>query len=144
LQFDIWDTAGQERFRSLGGLYYKSARGAIVVFDITVEKSLQRAKEWISELHQNAEPDIVIALVANKADLESERKISRQDAEAYAQSQGLIYFEASAKTGQNVKNIFIETMKKIPAAPVSRDTGKGLGSGKDNSEGGYGQSCAKC
>lgn len=75
LQFDIWDTAGQERFKSLGALYYKKARGAIVVFDITNEKSLARAKEWISELHQNAEPDIVIALVGNKADLEEERAV---------------------------------------------------------------------
>lgn len=78
LQFDIWDTAGQERFKSLGALYYKTAKGALVVFDITVEKSFHRAKEWISELHQNAEPDIVISLVGNKTDLESERKVSRE------------------------------------------------------------------
>lgn len=77
MQFDIWDTAGQERFKSLGALYYKNAKGAIVVFDVTIEKSLQRAKEWISELNQNAEPDIVIALVGNKCDLESERVIQR-------------------------------------------------------------------
>ena len=75
MQFDIWDTAGQERFKSLGGLYYKNAKGAIVVFDITAEKSLQRAKEWITELHQNAEPDIIITLVGNKCDLEAERVV---------------------------------------------------------------------
>ena len=78
LQFDIWDTAGQERFKSLGALYYKTAKGALVVFDITAEKSFQRAKEWISELHQNAEPDILISLVGNKIDLESDRKVSRE------------------------------------------------------------------
>lgn len=86
LQFDIWDTAGQERFRSLGALYYKTAKGALVVFDITAEKSFQRAKEWISELHQNAEPDILISLVGNKIDLESERKVSREVRSVYSGS----------------------------------------------------------
>lgn len=78
LQFDIWDTAGQERFQSLGALYYKNAKAAIVVYDITTEKSLQRAKSWIAELHQNAEPDIIITLVGNKSDLSEHRKISKE------------------------------------------------------------------
>ena len=78
IKLKMWDTAGQERFRSLGALYYKTAKGALVVFDITAEKSFQRAKEWISELHQNAEPDILISLVGNKVDLESDRKVSRE------------------------------------------------------------------
>jgi signal recognition particle receptor subunit beta len=58
MQFDIWDTAGQERFQALGALYYKNSKGALVVYDITSEKSFQRAKNWISELMENAEPDI--------------------------------------------------------------------------------------
>lgn len=78
LQFDIWDTAGQERFKSLGGLYYRNAKGAVVVYDITSEKTLQRAKEWIAELQQNAEPDIIICLVGNKTDLESQRAIKTE------------------------------------------------------------------
>ena len=78
LQFDIWDTAGQERFKSLGGLYYKNAKGAVVVYDISAEKSLQKAKEWIAELQQNAEPDIIICLVGNKTDLEAQRAITTE------------------------------------------------------------------
>lgn len=78
LQFDIWDTAGQERFKSLGSLYYKNAKAAMVVFDITADKSLQRAKEWIAELQQNAEPDIIITLIGNKCDLDDQRAISFQ------------------------------------------------------------------
>ena len=75
LQFDIWDTAGQERFRSLGSLYYRNAKAALVVYDISSEKSLERAKEWIAELQQNAEPDIIITLIGNKCDLEDQRVI---------------------------------------------------------------------
>lgn len=75
LQFDIWDTAGQERFKSLGSLYYRNAKAALVVYDISSEKSLQRAKEWIAELQQSAEPDIIITLIGNKCDLEDQRVI---------------------------------------------------------------------
>lgn len=113
LQFDIWDTAGQERFKSLGGLYYKNAKGAVIVYDITSDKSLQRAKEWIAELHQNAEPDIIISLVGNKSDLEAQRVVSTEEARTYAQSQGLLFFEASAKSGHNVKQLFMETSRRL-------------------------------
>lgn len=35
MKFDIWDTAGEERFRALAPLYYKGAKAALVVFDLT-------------------------------------------------------------------------------------------------------------
>jgi len=49
MQFDIWDTAGQERFQSLGALYYKNSKGALVVYDVTSEKSYERSKNWVNE-----------------------------------------------------------------------------------------------
>ena len=106
MQFDIWDTAGQERFQALGALYYKNSKGALVVYDITSEKSFQRAKNWISELMENAEPDILITLVGNKQDLEQERKIGFEEANNYAESAGLLFYECSAKTGAGVQEAF--------------------------------------
>lgn len=35
IKFDMWDTAGQERYRSLAPMYYKGAKAAVVVYDIT-------------------------------------------------------------------------------------------------------------
>ncbi len=35
MKFDIWDTAGQERYRALAPMYYKGAKAALVVYDIT-------------------------------------------------------------------------------------------------------------
>ncbi|KAJ1933194.1 Vacuolar protein sorting-associated protein 21, partial [Linderina macrospora] len=69
LKLDIWDTAGQERFHSLAPMYYRNAQAAVVVYDITRESSLDRAKSWIKELQRQANPNIVIALVGNKLDL---------------------------------------------------------------------------
>lgn len=107
LQFDIWDTAGQERFKSLGVLYYKSAKGALVVYDMTNKKSFERAIDWVLELHEKADPDIVIALVGNKCDMEEAREVGKDEAERFAAKHGLLYFECSAKNGVNVKEVFL-------------------------------------
>ncbi|KAG7764322.1 hypothetical protein KL931_004844 [Ogataea haglerorum] len=114
VKFEIWDTAGQERYRSLASMYYRNAQAALVVFDITQELSLDKAKYWIKELQKQANSDIVIALVGNKLDLEEERKISKDEAQAFANELGLMYAEVSAKTGENVKDCFRDIALKLP------------------------------
>jgi len=69
IKFEIWDTAGQERFASLAPMYYRNAQAALVVYDITKPSSLTKAQHWVAELHRQASPGIVIALVGNKYDL---------------------------------------------------------------------------
>jgi Ras-related protein Rab-5C len=59
-------------------LYYKKAKGAVVVYDVTQASSMERAKDWIEELNENAEPDVVIALVGNKCDLAEFRQIQAE------------------------------------------------------------------
>ena len=61
--FQIWDTAGQERYHSLAPMYYLGAQAAIVMYSITDESSLERAKDWVKELKRKARRNIVIALV---------------------------------------------------------------------------------
>jgi Ras-related protein Rab-5C len=54
-------------------MYYKGSKAAIVVYDITNYESYKKAQQWIKELNENANPDIVIALVGNKMDIEDNR-----------------------------------------------------------------------
>lgn len=88
-------------------MYYRGASAAIVVFDITHASSFQRAKKWIVELRQNVNnPNLIIALVGNKADLVDERTIPEDEASSYAQELDLLYFETSAKENINVEELF--------------------------------------
>jgi small GTP-binding protein len=132
IKFEIWDTAGQERFHSLAPMYYRNAQAAIVAYDITKEASLDKAKAWVKELQRQANPNIVIALVGNKLDLASGRTISTEDAKVFATESGLLFSEASAKSGENVMEVFTEIAKKIPLEHLSSSrsrTGLNTGAG---------------
>ncbi|WBW72703.1 GTPase Ypt5 [Schizosaccharomyces osmophilus] len=115
VKLEIWDTAGQERYKSLAPMYYRNANCAIVVYDITQASSLEKAKSWIKELQRQAPEGIIIALAGNKLDLAQERRaVEKSDAEAYAAEANLLFFETSAKTAENVNELFTTISKKLP------------------------------
>lgn len=116
------DTAGQERYRSLAPMYYRGAAAAIVVYDITNPDSFTGAKSWVKELQRRGDPNVVIALAGNKADLESRRKVEYEEANAYAEESNILYLETSAKNANNVKALFIEIAKKLPKNPIQSDS----------------------
>ena len=72
VKLDIWDTAGAERYHSIAPLYYRNARAAVVVYDISDAQTFERAKKWVSNLREKIDLDAVIAMVGNKADLGEE------------------------------------------------------------------------
>lgn len=119
IKFEIWDTAGQERYKSLAPIYFRNSNAAVIVYDITQppETSFEKAKSWVRELQRQADPSIVIMLVGNKTDMDSQRKTSREIGEQYAKEEGLLFAEASAKTGEGVEELFMEIAKKLPLAP---------------------------
>ncbi|MCJ1257371.1 GTP-binding protein of the rab/ypt [Lignoscripta atroalba] len=118
VKFEIWDTAGQERYKSLAPMYYRNANCAVVVYDITQAASLDKAKAWVKELQRQANENIIIALAGNKLDLVTDnpdkRAITAADAEAYAREAGLLFFETSAKTAENVRELFTAIARKLP------------------------------
>ncbi|XP_028768744.1 ras-related protein RHN1-like [Neltuma alba] len=108
VKFEIWDTAGQERYHSLAPMYYRGAAAAIIVYDITSADSFTRARKWVQELQKQGNPNMVMALAGNKADLEDKRQVTAEEARVYAEENGLFFMETSAKTAANVNDIFYE------------------------------------
>lgn len=114
IKYEIWDTAGQERYASLAPMYYRGANSAIVVYDISSSASLIKAKTWISQLARQADSNIVICLAGNKLDLaQTQRQVTQDEAQKYAQEEGLLWFECSAKTGEGVEEIFLAIANKL-------------------------------
>ncbi|KAL0074835.1 ras protein [Phycomyces blakesleeanus] len=124
VKFEIWDTAGQERYKSLAPMYYRNANCAVIVYDVTQASSLEKAKSWVNELQRQADPNIVIALAGNKIDLESRRVIEKQTAQEYANEMGLLFYETSAKSGENVDALFDSIARRLPLDQIA-DTSRG-------------------
>ncbi len=105
-------------------MYYRGAAAALVVYDITDPDSFQGARTWIEELQRQGSADIVIGLAGNKLDLSSQRKVDTKEAKTYADENGCIFFETSAKTGINVQEMFVAIAQKLPKKeqPQNADT----------------------
>lgn len=138
-------------------MYYRNAQSALVVYDLTKPTSLVKAKHWVAELQRQASPGIVIALVGNKLDLTNEnpavtgeastrdgsdaeggeaaeeagdaRKISTKEGRDYAEEEGLLFFETSAKTGVNVQEVFTAIANAIPETQMKGSKGPGAAGG---------------
>ncbi|PIO41271.1 Ras-related protein Rab-12 [Aquarana catesbeiana] len=113
------DTAGQERFNSITSAYYRSAKGIVLVYDITKKETFEDLPKWMKMIDKYASEDAELLLVGNKLDCESNREITRQQGEKFAQQiTGMRFCEASAKDNFNVDEIFLklvdDILKKMP------------------------------
>lgn len=119
IKLDIWDTAGSEKYKSLTPMYYRDARAAIIVIDVTRPETLDAASEWLNELREHGKGDCIIVLAANKIDLESQRKISSEQVNEFAfTNQMQVTKETSALSGAGINELLTETARlllKLPA-----------------------------
>uniref|UniRef100_A0A6A7G261 Ras-related protein Rab-22A-like n=1 Tax=Hirondellea gigas TaxID=1518452 RepID=A0A6A7G261_9CRUS len=106
INMQVWDTAGQEKYRSLAPLYYRNAVAAMLVFDITCASSFAEVQAWTRDLLNNVPSELVLVLLGNKLDLESQREVARETALNFAAQIYAVYFETSALTSDGVEAAF--------------------------------------
>ena len=113
LDLDIWDTAGQERYKALTKIFFQGAKMAVLVYDITVQKSFESIKnEWLKVLRENGDPDIVTAVAGNKSDLYEKEEVHEQEARDFAKSIGAIFCLTSAQNNSGINELFRDLSKK--------------------------------
>ena len=110
---ELWDTAGSEKFRSISKGYYQNSTCAIVVYDITDRKSFLSIRQWVDDCKNFGNKNIIFVLVGNKSDLEFNRVVEKEEGKNLAEENGMMFYEASALTGQNVENVFFDACKII-------------------------------
>lgn len=113
IKLQIWDTAGQERFAFIRPSYYQGTSGGLMVFDVNRLVSFKNLENWLKEVHTHC-GKIPILLLGNKIDLDM-RQVKQSDAEKYAKTNNLPYYETSAKTGAQVLDVFSELARILYA-----------------------------
>ena len=126
IKLQIWDTAGQDRFRAITKNYYKGANGIILIYDVTNMQTYENVKNWISQIKEEASPNVIIYLVGNKIDVPDEQRlIKAEEGQKIADEFNLPFKEASAKDGTNVNEIFQELLEEIDEKYAKIEVPKG-------------------
>ena len=113
IKAQIWDTAGQERYKAITRAYYKGAKGAFIVYDITRKESFDNVDKWRNELTNSCNKEVSIMLIGNKCDLEDQRQITKEQGEEKAKSFGFSFLETSAFSGENLEKGFEMLIQEI-------------------------------
>lgn len=111
--------------------YYRGAEGCLLVYDVTSRRSFNSLVEWLDDLKQWAEDNIVVVLIGNKGSYrilitrilliplstadaaESTREVTTTEGQEWALEHGMEYLETSAKTGHNIETAFESTARKV-------------------------------
>ena len=113
VKLQLWDTAGQEKYKSMVSSYYRGANVALIVFDLTSRPSFDALPLWIENFYKNGPEQKNIILIGNKKDLVDERQVTQEEAEMFAETNNMIYFETSAKDGDNIDYVFNYAAEKL-------------------------------
>ena len=140
MQFDLWDTAGQEKYRSISMIFYKDAKIAILVYDITRRETFEQIKEyWYKQVKESSTSDIIIAVVGNKCDLFDKEQVKEEEGKEFSNQIGAIFKSTSCFHNVGIQELFKDIGIKFLNSNFSDDTtGKnknlkigGGGSGKN-------------
>ena len=113
IKAQIWDTAGQERYKAITSAYYKGAKGAFIVYDITRKSSFESIDRWINDVTAVADKKITIVLIGNKSDLEDQRQVTKEQGEDKANKLEVAFLETSAFSGENLEKAFQMMIKEV-------------------------------
>lgn len=118
----IWDLAGHNKFNTVRSHYYSGAAGILLLFDLTNPESFESIPNWYQDITKIlSNQSKIIFLVGNKVDLVKERKITSEMVQAFLDKTKILYFETSAKSGENIDTVFDKLIDKIVEKEENKD-----------------------
>ncbi|AWP19474.1 Ras-related protein Rab-40C [Scophthalmus maximus] len=112
VKLELWDTSGQGRFCTIFRSYSRGAQGILLVYDITNRWSFDGIDRWIREIDEHA-PGVPRILVGNRLHLAFKRQVPTEQARAYAEKNGMTFFEVSPLCNFNVIESFTELSRIV-------------------------------
>jgi Ras-related protein Rab-6A len=112
IKLQMWDTAGQEKYKGLIPSYVRNSSIVFIVYDISSKTSFDNIPKWINFIKSIENTTLI--LCGNKIDLES-REVKKEVGEEFAKKEGIPFFEVSAKTNENIKNMFYNVVVELPS-----------------------------
>ena len=113
IKAQIWDTAGQERYKAMTSAYFKGAKGAFIVYDITSKSSFESVDRWLNDLRVSADKNLTVIIIGNKCDLEQQRDVKKEQGEEKSKSNGVAFMETSALSGENIDKAFDKMVNEV-------------------------------
>ena len=108
----MWDSAGLERYRALIPSYVRGASIIFIIYDISSKESFNNLNTWINFIKQVNTDNSMIVLCGNKTDLE--RKVTTKEGQILANKENMLFFEVSAKNGENVTKMMYSCIAELP------------------------------
>jgi Ras-related protein Rab-1A len=121
VKLQAWDTAGQERYAGVRPIYFRGARGAVLVFEVSQRQSFVNAEKWFMQIRRYSGPSVPIVLVGNKVDLVDQREVTEDEVKLYASQKGMPYIETSAKTDHRVVDVFQKIAELILTDELAKE-----------------------
>jgi len=122
---DILDTAGQEELSAMKDQYMRNGKGFLIVYTITSRNSWDEARNLRTRILQvKDEDEFPMVMVGNKKDLSANRQVQESEAATFCKQNKIPFFEASAKTRDNVEEGFFQLVREIRKATPSEDRTK--------------------
>jgi Ras-related protein Rab-11A len=106
IKLHLWDTAGQERYKSITSAYYRGAKGAMIVYDITRTETFNNVDKWFNEIREYGDKNVVMMVAGNKTDLTNLRSVDIKSAQDKSAVLGIPAMETSAFSSQNIDAAF--------------------------------------
>ena len=87
-------------------MYIREAQIILLIYDISDRESFDSMPNWIQQVLDVKNSDVVFVLIGNKNDLENERKVTFEEGKKFAEENNFIFQEVSAKNGNNFEKLF--------------------------------------